>query len=92
MRSSEYELSFEPAAEKSLLKLEAALQKRILSACHSLQTNPKPRGSIKLQGEFDHWRIRVGDYRVVYTVIESEVVVVVLTVDHRRQVYKKLRR
>ena len=51
-------------------------------------SNRGPRGSIKLQGEDDLYRIRVGDYRVIYTVKDEELIVLVLRVGHRREVYR----
>ena len=57
----------------------------------ALETNPRPPGVKKLQGEEGIWRLRVGDYRVLYTIQHQELVILVLKIGHRREVYRDRR-
>ena len=87
---AEYQVLFKVSADKALRKLPAAIQKRIVAAVDDLKSNPRPHGSEKMQGIENHWRIRVGDYRVVYTIRDKELVILVVRVAHRKDVYKGL--
>jgi mRNA interferase RelE/StbE len=80
---------FTPAAEKALRKLPNPLQRKIVTAVNELQYNPRPHGCVKLTGESDLWRIRVGDYRIVYTIQNQELVILVVRVGHRKDIYRK---
>jgi mRNA interferase RelE/StbE len=68
--------------------LQGPLRDRIRSAIDSLTTEPRPHGVIKLAGR-DDYRIRVGDYRVVYAVDDDELLVLVARIAHRREVYRR---
>ena len=83
-----YHVIFAPSADKAHRKLPEAVQKRIAAAARDLADEPRPRGCIKLKGEDDLWRIRVGDYRVVYTIEDDKLVVLVVRVAHRKDVYQ----
>ncbi len=73
-----------------LEKLDQQIQSRILSALKLLATNPRPPKATQMVG-FEHlWRIRVGHYRVVYTVRDQELVILVVALGHRKDVYRKL--
>ena len=76
-------------AAKQLGELPAKLTARIVARFEALGTNPRPNGSKKLHGEQDVWRIRIGDYRAIYRIQDTELVVIVLTVGHRREIYRK---
>lgn len=82
-----YSIEFRPSARKALLELPASDRSRISKAIGRLSENPYPTGCKKLRGT-DFWRIRAGDYRVVYTVVQSLLVVVVVKIGHRREVYR----
>ncbi len=84
----EYNVSFRKSAEKDMRKLDARLQKRVFTAVEPLSRNPRPAGCRKLQGSDDAYRIRVGDYRVIYTVDDAVLIVAVERVRHRREVYR----
>jgi mRNA interferase RelE/StbE len=86
-----YEVRFKPAAAKELAKLPADVLRRIAPRIDALASNPRPHGVEKLAGE-DAWRIRVGDFRVVYTIEDRVLVVLVIHIGNRREVYKRLRR
>ncbi len=83
-----YRVEFTTAAAKEIRKLDRAIRRRILAAIAELEKTPRPVGCKKLVGESDAWRIRAGDYRVLYEVIDNVLLVVVVRVGHRREVYK----
>ncbi len=78
------------SALKQISKLPPDYQKTIISKIDSLANNPRPYGCEKLQGAKNDYRIRVGVYRVVYSVFDKELLVEVVDVDHRKQVYRNL--
>jgi len=84
----EYVVSFRRSADKELQKLDVTTQRRVLRAVEPLAKNPRPDGCRKLQGSDDAYRIRVGDYRVIYTVDDKVLIVAVERVRHRRDVYR----
>jgi mRNA interferase RelE/StbE len=65
---AEYGIVFARSARRELEGLERPVAQRIISRVEALATGPRPRGCVKLQGAADLWRIRVGDYRVVYSI------------------------
>lgn len=75
------------SAQKELDRLPDDITKRILDALAGLKTRPRPPGCKKLRGE-SAWRIRVGDYRVIYEIHDRILRVVVVTIGHRREVYR----
>ena len=75
------------SARKELDRLPEQIAGRILAALAGLETQPRPTGCKKLRGE-SAWRIRVGDYRVIYEIHDRILRVVVVTVGHRREVYR----
>ena len=84
-----YVVSFKPSAEKALRKLSQTTQKRIVAAVEELQDDPRPPGCVKLSGEDELWRIHVGDFRVVYSVQDDKLIVLVVRVAHRKDVYRR---
>jgi mRNA interferase RelE/StbE len=83
-----YQIIILPAAQKSLSKLPKKLQLRIQGAITTLATNPIPPVSRKLVGR-DTYRLRVSDYRIVYSIHENILTIKVVSVGHRREVYRK---
>ncbi len=71
-------------------KLDRQAQQRILGALHLLSTNPRPPKAKSLTGHPGYMRVRVGDYRIVYTIDDGRLVVLVLAIGHRREVYRDL--
>ena len=84
---AKYSLEIKPAAGKALDALDNALFARIDRKILVLAENPRPPGSKKLRGYKDQWRIRVGDWRVVYIVDDAAKRVSITRVAHRREVY-----
>ncbi len=78
----------EASAQKALRKIPAADLARIVTKLRSLEENPKPAGAEKLKGGSGELRVRVGDYRIIYEVHDGILVVVVVTIGHRREVYR----
>jgi mRNA interferase RelE/StbE len=85
-----YAVSFRRSAEKDLQRLDGGIQGRVLEAVDGLADNPRPWGYRKLEGRRrdDAFRIRVGDYRVIYVVDDKAKMVTVERVRHRREVYR----
>jgi mRNA interferase RelE/StbE len=87
---SKFALVIEPKPRKALEKLDQRSQTRIFSAMKLLTANPRPSKAIQMVGFENFWRIRVGDFRVIYTVRDQELVILVVSIGHRRDVYRKL--
>ena len=85
-----YTVTFARSAGKELDALPDEVAKRVLPAIEKLAANPRPAGVVKLQGFKLLWRIRVGDYRVVFSVDEKARVVDVAHIRHRKDVYRGL--
>lgn len=83
-----YQISYVASAAKALRKLDRQTARRILGAINSLADDPRPPGCITLQGGDGELRIRIGDYRVVYDVVDDELIVLILRVGHRREIYR----
>jgi mRNA interferase RelE/StbE len=83
-----YRVQIAPRAVRQLGKLPTSVQERIVRRIDRLAADPRPRGSIKLQGEDELYRIRVGVYRVIYQVRDDELVVMILRAGHRRDIYR----
>jgi len=85
--SSRYEVELSEIAKRDLAKLETRAQDRIRLAFQVLAANPRPPLALKLKGRRGY-RVRVGDYRIIYEVFDDRIVVVVVRIGHRREVYK----
>ena len=72
---------------KDLRALDDRTRHRILRAIVALEVNPRPPGARKLRGS-ELWRVRVGDYRILYSIEEARLVVLVIKIGHRREVYR----
>lgn len=84
-----YALTFRPAALRALRKLDRQIAERIKVATEALQDNPRPPGAKMLTGSHGLWRVRIGDYRVVYTIDDQRRIVRVAAAGHRRDVYTR---
>ncbi len=85
-----YSVVVAPSPAKFLEKLrDESLKRRIFKALQALENNPRPSGCIRLQGPDDLHRIRVGDYRIVYEIQDAVLVVLVLKIGNRREVYRR---
>ena len=84
-----YRILIKPSAAK---EIEAVGQKkdrqRVVASIHSMADDPRPPGCEKLAGDRDRYRVRVGRYRVIYSIEDEELLVVVIPVGHRKDVYR----
>ena len=85
---AEYAIVFARSARKELQALDHTAAIRILKRIEVLAMEPRPSGVKKLEGAVDLWRIRVGDWRVVYRISDSKRLVDVIAVRHRRDAYR----
>jgi len=83
----DYEVVFARSARKELESLDRTLAIRILSRIEKLVVNPRPAGAHKLRGSRTLWRLRIGDYRVVYAVHDDHRLVDIVAIRHRREAY-----
>ena len=82
-----YRIEVKPQAEKALAKIPNPHRRRIAKAIDALARTPWPEGCIKLAGADDAYRIRIGDYRVVYEIADRVLIVYIIRVAHRKEVY-----
>ena len=83
-----YRVDLSPGAQRELRGSDSSIRGRILRALLDLETEPRPPGAKKLKGRGELWRIRVGDHRIVYEIRDRILVVLVVRVAHRREVYR----
>jgi mRNA interferase RelE/StbE len=86
-KKPEYTVLILPSAQKQLSKLPDAVATRIEEKLLELEHDPRPPGCKKLRGR-DAWRIRIGDYRAIYEINDGRLIVTVITIGHRREVYE----
>ena len=82
-----YRVILPRSVQKELDRLPDDVVKRILARLTQLESNPRPADVKKLKGR-DAWRIRVGDYRVIYEIHDRELQILVITIGHRREIYR----
>ena len=82
-----YRVEISRRAAKFVTALQKPVRRKILAAVEALGENPRPPGCRKLAGQ-DAWRIRVGDYRVVYEIGDRVLLVYVIDIGHRREIYR----
>jgi mRNA interferase RelE/StbE len=83
-----YRIVLSRNAEKEILNLPGQIVKRISKAIDQLEKNPRPSGCKKLKGKNEElWRIRVGDYRVVYSIEDILLIIDIRKVGHRKDIY-----
>lgn len=83
-----YSILLAPAAERQLRALPEPAQKRIVKRLRRLKEKPRPEGATKLAGEDDLYRIRDGDYRIIYTIRNKELIILIVKIGHRKEVYR----
>jgi mRNA interferase RelE/StbE len=85
---AKYGVEIKPSARRELEKLNNTLIARLAKKIKSLGTNPRPAGCRKLRGYKDFWRVRVGNYRVVYIIDDDAKMVSITRIAHRKEVYE----
>ena len=91
--NSVYAVEISPSAQRQMMRLPRDVRDRIIARLHALADNPRPPGVVKLKGRRrrDEYRIRVGDYRVIYQIFDDVLVVLIVRVANRRDVYRYTR-
>ena len=84
-----YEIQWKHSAEKKLRGIDRQFISRIIEAIGSLSHNPFPSQHRKLQGSASSYRIRIGDYRVIYQVDKENKIIVIYHIRHRKDIYRK---
>lgn len=88
--SGPYVVYYDPRARKDLTRFERQVARRVAAAITALGQDPRPPGCRRLVGYEGLWRLRVGDYRVVYTIKDEELMVLAVRIAHRSEVYRRL--
>ncbi len=83
-----YSVTVKKSAQKTLFGLPAPIVQNITRIIDALIENPKPKGSKKLTGSDNAYRIRSGDYRIIYTVFNAELIIEVIKIGHRKDIYR----
>lgn len=89
LAASQYEVRLSSAARKQLHKFDRPVQTFLLNALNLLADNPRPPAAKSLVGRPGQLRVRVRDYRIIYQVRDQELIVLVLSMGHRRDIYDK---
>ena len=85
-----YRIKLKPAAERDLAALERRDLVRVARKIDALASGPRPNGAEKLKGMEDLWRVRAGDFRIIYTIQDDVLWVLVVRVGHRGAVYRRM--
>ena len=83
-----YKIEWKRSALKELEKLPSPMISKVVSAVDNLSSNPYPEGVRKLVGSANSYRIRIGDYRVLYNIIKNILIVEIIRVGHRKDIYR----
>ncbi|NDJ22323.1 type II toxin-antitoxin system RelE/ParE family toxin [Nostoc sp. B(2019)] len=83
-----YQVELAPAAVKQIKKLPSDIQQRVVTKLEELAANPRPDGVVKLEGSDNFYRVRLNNYRIVYQIQDDLLLVTVVKVKHRRDVYR----
>jgi mRNA interferase RelE/StbE len=83
-----YAVELLPSAARALANLDGAIQRRIARRVDRLAQEPRGGGAVKLRGADHVWRVRVGNYRILYQVDDDRLVILVIRIAHRREVYR----
>ncbi len=84
-----YSVAFSPSAARQLRKVDPQSRRRIQAALELLSADPRPPAATRLVGSSGEWRVRTGEYRIIYEIHDDRLVVLVLRVGHRRDVYRR---
>ena len=84
-----YRIEVTPAAVRQLRKLDPTARRRVQAAIELLADQPRPSGAKKLASGDGEWRVRTGDYRIVYEVHDDVLLVLVVAIGHRRDIYQR---
>jgi mRNA interferase RelE/StbE len=83
-----YAVLVSPAARRDLKRIRGPSRRRIADAIENLADDPRPQGCTKLAGEEEFYRLRIGDYRIIYQIEDDRLIVLVVRVGHRKDIYR----
>jgi mRNA interferase RelE/StbE len=83
-----FDVRMAPAAQRQLRKFDPPVRRRIQAAIDLLAQEPRPPKAIQLVGGSGEWRVRTGDYRIIYEIHDDHLIVLVLRLGHRREIYE----
>jgi mRNA interferase RelE/StbE len=86
--SNNHSVEIEPPAWDAVMNLPTRDQERVIKTLESLEENPRPSGVKKLQGGGNLYRVRSGDFRIIYSIEDARLVVLVVKIGNRREVYR----
>jgi mRNA interferase RelE/StbE len=84
-----FDVRLAPAAERQLRKLDPAGRRRVQAALDLLAEDPRPPSARQLVGGAGEWRVRTGDFRIIYEIQDQQLLVLVVKIGHRRDVYER---
>jgi len=84
-----YTVTVAPSAARQLRKFDPQVRRRLQAAIELLRADPRPPAATQLVGGAGEWRVRTGDYRIIYEIHDAQLVVLVLRLGHRRDVYRE---
>ena len=84
---ADYSIQFTRSARKELESLPSPIVRRVISKIEAMAGDPRPPGCKKLKGSPDLWRIRIGEYRVIYSILQEIVTVEIIAIRHRGKAY-----
>ena len=85
---ADYRVTLARSARRELERLDPPVARRVLAAIENLKAVPRPSGCVKLTGSRNDWRIRVGDWRVIYTIADGTGIVDIAAIRHRSDAYR----
>lgn len=83
-----YRIEFALSAARAFKKLDGTIQNRIVPKIDALASDPRPHGAEKLTGQENRYRVRVGDYRIIYVINDGGRIIIIAVIGHRREVYR----
>ena len=84
-----YSITLAPSAARQLRKFDPDVRRRIQAALELIAVEPRPPAAIRLVGGSGEWRVRTGDYRIVYEIKDGQLLILVLPIGHRREIYDR---
>jgi mRNA interferase RelE/StbE len=84
-----YNVALAPAAARQLRKFDPQVRRRLQAAIELLAIEPRPPAATRLVGGAGEWRVRTGEYRIVYEIQDDRLIVLVPSVGHRREIYRR---
>jgi len=84
-----YTVEIQPAAKRQIKKLTLSIQAQIIQELEELELDPRHPGVLKMSGEENTYRVRVGKYRIIYEIYDRILLVSVIKVGHRREIYRR---